>query len=373
MIAPFSIASPQTMLFGRGTAQQAVGRIARFGQHALVVHGRDPARADWLTRALTAAGVKVSTIACPREPTLPMLEAALTAARSSIPDVVVGLGGGAVLDMAKALAALIPTSAHPLDHLEIVGKGLPLTIDPLPFVAIPTTSGTGAEVTKNAVIDAPEHRRKVSLRDDRMMARVAIIDPALTDGLPRGVTLASGLDAIVQVIEPYLSHRANPYTDALARSAIPTGLVAIRTLMQAEDAQARDAMSWVSLCGGLCLANAGLGAVHGFAGVIGGLTGAAHGAICGALLPHVLRMNACLMGPSDRMDEVLAHIDAHFGSLNGFQTWIHTAGLPHLDAMGVAAADHAAIATAALDASSMKANPVRPAVADLIAVLEAAA
>lgn len=372
MSAAFSIITPPVILFGRGVAAQAVPRIAGFGARVLVVHGRDATRAGWLIDGLTHAGAVTMAVACPREPTLPMLDAALLQLRPGAPDVVVGLGGGAVLDFAKALSALLPTDAAPLDHLEVVGRGLPLTSEPLPFVAIPTTAGTGAEVTKNAVIDVPEHRRKVSLRDDRMMARLAVVDPALTDGLPRAVTLASGLDAVVQVIEPWLSSRSNPYADALARAAIPAGLSALRRLMRGEDAAARDSMAWVSLCGGLCLANAGLGAVHGFAGVIGSLTGAPHGAICGTLLPHVLRMNARIMGPSPRMDDVLAWIAGEFGTLDGFEGWMHDAGLPRLSALGVVAADHQAIAMAARDASSMKANPVPPEVADLVAALAAA-
>lgn len=372
MTAAFSIVTPPVILFGRGVAAQAALRIAGLGTQVLVVHGHDARRAAWLLDALRQAGAETTTVACPREPTLAMLEQALMRLRPLAPEVVVGLGGGAVLDFAKALSALLPTLSPPLDHLEVVGKGLPLSHPPLPFVAIPTTAGTGAEVTKNAVIDVPDHRRKVSLRDDRMMARLAIVDPGLTDGTPRGVTLASGLDAVVQVIEPYLSARANPYTDALSQAAIPTGLDALRRLMTAEDALSRDRMAWVSLTGGLCLANGGLGAVHGLAGVIGGLTGAAHGAICGTLLPHVLRMNARLLGSSLRMDAVMAMIAAAFGSLDGMERWMHDAGLPRLSALGVATADHDAIAAASLDASSMKANPVRPAVADLIGVLGAA-
>jgi hypothetical protein len=301
-----------------------------------------------------------------------MLEDAVARARCFRAEVVLSVGGGAVIDLGKAVAALVPGEGAAPDHLEVVGRGLPLTMDPLPFVAVPTTAGTGAEVTKNAVIGVPAHRRKVSLRDDRMVARVAVIDPALTDGTPRAVTLASGLDAVVQVIEPYLCSRANPFTDALAVAAIPEGLSALKQLMAAEDPGARDRMAWVSLCGGLCLANSGLGAVHGLAGVIGGLAGAAHGAICGALLVPVLRMNARLIGPSARMDRVMGWIAGAHGSPDGFAGWMRDAGLPPLSALGIAASDHHAIAGAALDASSMKANPVAPGVADLVDCLEAA-
>jgi len=358
----FAIRQPPRILFGRDQAMQAIPAVVAMGRHAFVVHGRDLSRAAWLAHGLRREGIAVTTHACDREPTLPMLESAVAAARGA--NVVVSLGGGAAIDLGKAVAALVPAPGPAMDHLEVVGRGLPLAADPLPFVALPTTAGTGAEVTRNAVIDVPAHRRKVSLRDDRMVARLAVIDPALTDGCPRGVTLASGLDALVQVIEPYLCTRANAYTDALCRPAIPQAVRALRRLMQGEDRDARDAIAWVSLCGGLALANAGLGAVHGLAGVIGGLTGAAHGAICGALLPHVLRANAA----APRMAEVLAAL----GNLSEFEHWMHGAGLPRLSALGLRAADHPAVAEAALAASSMKANPVPLAAADLAAILHAA-
>jgi len=356
----FSITAPPRILFGRGEAAKAPALIRAFGARGLVVHGANPARAAWLVGAL---GQEVLTLGCRGEPTLADLAAALTDARAHRPDWVVALGGGAALDLGKALAALIPASGNPLDHLEGVGNGLPLTAEPLPFVAIPTTAGTGAEVTKNAVIAV--EGRKVSLRDDRMVARLAIIDPALTDGCPWPVTLASGLDAVVQVIEPYVSVKATPYTDALARPAIGMGLSALQRLQVAEDPNARDQMAWVSLCGGLALANAGLGAVHGLAGVIGGMTGAAHGAICGALLGPVLTENrAATTGLARvRLDEVCSVLAGVLGTRvadapRAVQAWAQGAGLPGLAALGLDAVRHGAVAAAALRASSMKGNPV---------------
>ncbi len=369
MITPFTIAQPNRIRFGRGEARATLSEIAAMGSHAFVVHGRNPDRAVWLIAGLRAAGIAVTPHICPREPTLPMLEEAVAAAKGA--DLVIGLGGGAVIDLAKAVAALIPAPGAAMDHLEVVGRGLPLTADPLTFVAIPTTAGTGAEVTKNAVIDVPEHRRKVSLRDDRMIADLAIVDPALTDHCPKPVTLASGLDAVVQVMEPYLSTRANLYTDALCRSAIPMGLSALRRLMEAEDAGARDRMAWVSLCGGLALANGGLGAVHGLAGPVGGMTGAAHGAICGTLLPHVLRMNA-VRAPSERIAAVMGWIAETFGGVDQIEDWIHGEGLPRLSELGLGAADHGKVAEAALASSSMKTNPAALDAADLRTILEKA-
>ena len=378
MIAPFQLLLPGRILFGRGEAAKTAGLAAGFGPRVLLVHGRDAARAAWLLADLNRAGCGVHALICAKEPDLPMLEAALAKARVFAPDVVIGLGGGAVLDLAKALAGLIPATGKVLDHLEGVGQGLPLSQNPLPFVAVPTTSGTGAEATKNAVIDVPAQRRKVSLRDDRMMARLAIVDPALTDGCPRGVTLSSGLDALTQVIEPYLCNRANPATDALARAAIPMALAALPALMQGEDSGARDAMAWVSLSGGLALANAGLGAVHGLAGVIGGVTGAAHGAICGTLLPFVIAANRAAMpaGPvAERLAEVDAMLSTAFGGGSGtdaLHRWSRRNGLPGLAALGLDAKDHGSVAAAAAGASSMKANPVVLSEAVLQAILRAA-
>ncbi|MFN3993022.1 MAG: iron-containing alcohol dehydrogenase [Tabrizicola flagellatus] len=370
----FAITQPGRILFGRGEAAKAPGLIRAFGARVLVVHGANPARAAWLIAAL---GPETLALPCAGEPSLADLESALATARAHRPDCVVAVGGGAALDLGKALAALIPAPSGPLDHLEVVGKGRPLTADPLPFVAIPTTAGTGAEVTKNAVIAV--EGRKVSLRDDRMVAWLAIVDPALTDGCPREVTLASGLDAVTQVIEPYVSVKATPYTDALARPAIGPGLAALIRLMQDEDVAARDRMAWTSLCGGLALANAGLGAVHGFAGVIGGMTGAAHGAICGALLGPVLAVNRAAAGGQARarLDEVCSVLAEVLGSSEAeapaaLQAWAWAEGLPGLAALGVADEDHAGIAAAAMSASSMKGNPVALTEAQLRDILAAA-
>lgn len=371
---PFGITAPGRILFGRGEAAKAPALIRAFGSRGIVVHGSNPARAAWLVEAL---GPETLALPCAGEPTLSDLETALTEARAHGPDWVCAFGGGAALDLGKALAALIPAPNGPMEHLEVVGKGLPLKAEPLPFIAMPTTAGTGAEVTKNAVIGLPDVGRKVSLRDERMVARLAIVDPALTDGCPKAVTLASGLDAVTQVIEPYVSVKATAYTDALSRPAIGQGIEALMRLMRDEDADARDQLAWVSLCGGLSLANAGLGAVHGFAGVIGGMTGAAHGAICGALLGPVLAANreASTGAARERLEMVCGILAGALGSTTAeapaaLQAWAWAEGLPGLAALGVTEAQHADIVTAAKAASSMKGNPVILTDKTLRAVLE---
>jgi alcohol dehydrogenase class IV len=310
------------------------------------------------------------------EPSLPDLHAGLQSARDTAPDCVIAVGGGSVIDLGKALAALLPQAHPPLSYLEGVGDGRRLEANPLPFVALPTTSGTGAEVTKNAVIGVPEKGRKVSLRDDRMMPDLVCVDPTLTDGCPPSVTLASGLDAITQVIEPYISARANPLTDAICRAAIPTGLRALRLLLQREDPAARDDMAYVSLSGGMALANAGLGAVHGLAGVIGGKTGLAHGMICGRLLVPVLEQNLLELratgGDTHKIDAVQAMLATELETpadkaFSGLQDWIDAAGLPHLPQ--VSSTSRHAWAVEAQTASSMKGNPVALSVTQLEAII----
>ncbi|SIO37117.1 hypothetical protein SAMN05444722_1725 [Rhodovulum sp. ES.010] len=375
----FEILMPSRIVFGRGTATGAGPRIAAMGRRVLLVRGGSVPFADRLISDLQAEGAAVLPVRGRGEPDLPGLEAALGEARAFVPEAVVAIGGGAVIDLGKALAALIPSGRPPLDHLEVVGQGLPLAAPPLPFAALPTTAGTGAEATKNAVIGVPAHGRKVSLRDDRMVPALALVDPALTDGCPRDVTLASGLDALTQVIEPYISVRANAFTDALCRDAIPRGIAALLRLMQAEDASARDEMAHVSLVGGIALANAGLGAVHGLAGVIGGRHGLAHGAICGRLLVPVLRANRAALagsgGQTGRIDEVIAWLAAAFGGahkdgLDRFAAWIDAAGLPRLAEMADRPLEADFLARDAEQASSMKANPIalsRTTLAEIVA------
>lgn len=380
MFPSFSLRVPKDIRFGRGIAIQAVPEIASMGARLLVVHGADSARAAWLIDGLRAAGCEVLGVTCLGEPDLEMLQESVAQARDFCPDAVVACGGGATLDLGKAVAALVPEVHPPMDYLEVVGTGRVLEGTPLPFIAIPTTAGTGAEATKNAVIGVPEHRRKVSLRDDRMLARLVIVDPSLTDNCPRHITLASGLDACVQVIEPFLCQRANPVTDALCSRAIPAGLDALAWLMKEDSPLARDALAWVSLTGGIALANAGLGAVHGLAGPLGGVTEAPHGALCGRLLPPVLDayLRAGLGQAEDsRLPWVLSEIHEalEIGPRHDGRTleeWLDDQYLPRLGAMGLDPADIEGVAEAAQSSSSMKASPVMLSTDQLQDVLNAA-
>ncbi|UOA34201.1 Long-chain-alcohol dehydrogenase 1 (plasmid) [Sulfitobacter sp. DSM 110093] len=359
-LAPFGFATAGHIRFGRGVAAEAVTAAGRYGRQVLLLRGSSVAWVDDLARALTATGCNVTQVRRSGEPSVEDVRAAVLAGRGA--DVVLGVGGGAVIDLAKAAAALIPSDCDVMEHLEVVGAGKPLKADPLPMIAIPTTSGTGAEVTKNAVISVPESARKVSLRDDRMLPRLALVDPALTDGAPRGVTLGSGLDALVQVIEPYLSSKANPLSDALCRAAIPQGIAALKRLAAGEDPVARDAMAYISLSGGLALANAGLGAVHGLAGVIGGQFGAPHGVICGRLLGPVLAANSDMLGSSARFSEVQTWLAEGFdlpetGTFNALADLLDEWEVDRLNRWISQDADLSKTAREAATSSSMRANP----------------
>jgi hypothetical protein len=372
----FDILTAGRVVFGRGRASEAASAIRASGARVLLLRGSH-AVADRLAAELRVLGTEVEEIRQTGEPLLDDLDAVVARGRERRVDVVAALGGGSAIDTGKAAAALIPAPYPAMTYLEVVGEGRPLDVTPLPFIALPTTAGTGAEVTKNAVIGVPSHGRKVSLRDDRMLADLAIVDPALTDHAPRGVTLASGLDAVTQVIEPYLSCRATPFTDALCRDAIPRGLKALSCLMRHEEEAARDDLALSSLFGGLALANAGLGAVHGFAGVLGGATGAPHGALCGRLLPGVLRANARAVagegGDLTRHHEVASWIGAALDEtgdpIDLLEARIDAWGLPRLAAMGVEAFEVAALAEASRGSSSMRGNPVPLGLATLEAIL----
>ena len=288
----FEFATAARIVFGAGTVREIPSAAAAFGRRALVVTGGSAERAAPLVRGLQSAGVECVSFAAAGEPTVELIRAGAHRLREERCEFVIAFGGGSALDTGKALAALASNPGDPLDYLEVIGRGQPLRNASAPLIAIPTTAGTGSEVTRNAVLGAPEQRVKASLRSAGMLPRLAVVDPELSLSLPRPVTASTGLDALTQLIEPYVSPRANPITDGFcvdgmlrAASALP------RAWNDGADLEARTAMSWAAVLGGLALANAGLGVVHGFAAPIGGMFPAPHGAACAAILPHGMAVN----------------------------------------------------------------------------------
>jgi len=302
----FEFATAGRIIFGPGVLQEA-GLIARtLGKRALIVTGQNTARANRLLALLSEQGVSSVCFAIRGEPTIEAVRTGVEQARAKGCDLVVGFGGGSAVDGAKAIAALLTNPGDVFDYLEVIGGGQPLSQQPTPYIAIPTTAGAGAEVTRNAVLASPEHHVKVSLRSVMLLPRLALVDPELTYDLPPPITASTGLDALTQVIEPFVSIRANPMTDSICREGMRRVARSLRRAFETgHDIAAREDISVASLFGGLALANAALGAVHGFAAPLGGMFPAPHGAICAALLPFVMEVNLRAVQSRAAASEVL--------------------------------------------------------------------
>jgi alcohol dehydrogenase class IV len=378
----FEFATFGQLVFGEGCLQQA-GTLARpWGQRALVVTGSRLDSARPLVALLRRAGIESEVFDTSGEPSLDTIRHGLAAARASSVDMIIGLGGGSPVDAAKAIAGLATNPGEITDYLEIVGPNRPLTEAPLPWMAIPTTAGTGAEATRNAVLSVPERGLKVSLRSPRLLARIVLLDPILTYSMPGDVTAASGLDALTQLIEAYVCVRANPLTDALCAQGIPQAATALpRAFADPGDRSARSAMCLASLWSGMALANAGLGAVHGFASPIGGRFSAPHGAICAALLAPVIEGNLRALRDRQPDSPALARYTQIAQWLTGnaaaqpddavrrVRSLVAELRIAPLSAFGVTPDSFDDLVALASAASSMKANPIVLTTDELKAVL----
>ncbi|MGD0649982.1 MAG: iron-containing alcohol dehydrogenase [Verrucomicrobiia bacterium] len=390
----FDFATAALIVFGAGRLRE-VGAMAReLGRRAFVVTGSSTERAKPLLAALASHDVESVTFPVAGEPTTEVVQRGTQSAREQRCELVIGFGGGSAIDTAKAVAALLTNGGDLLDYLEVIGKGKPLAKPSAPYVAIPTTAGTGSEVTRNAVLGSPDHRVKVSLRSPLMLPRVALVDPELTYDLPREVTASTGLDALTQLIEAFVSNRANPMTDALCREGIRRVARSLRPAYETTDdppslelrrtgASAREDMSLAALFSGLALANAGLGAVHGFAAPIGGMFHAPHGAVCATLLPHVMEVNlralrarqprtAVRGKPESEALRRYEEIDRVFGG--EAIAWIHetcrSMKIPPLSKYGVREKDFPVLVEKAAIASSMRRNPITLTPDELCEILE---
>jgi len=368
----FEFATAGRIVFGEGTALDAAPAAARMGTRALLVTGATGERAKPLEAALAASGLAVIPFRVAGEPTIELIRQGAEFARGERCNLTIALGGGSAIDAGKALAAMLTNAGEPLDYLEVIGRGQPLVHASAPFIAIPTTSGTGSEVTRNAVLASPERRVKASLRSPHMLPRLALVDPELSAGLPRPLTAATGLDALTQLIEPYVSSRANPMTDMFCVEGMRRAALALpRAWEDGGDREARREMAWASLLGGLALANAGLGAVHGFAAPIGGRFPAPHGAACAAVLPHAMEINVEALRRRAPDSAALTRY-AEIGRLltrrpqaeaeDGVR-WVaalcRKLEIPGLLAYGVSEGDADALVEGAARASSMQANPIK--------------
>ena len=366
----FEFATAGRIRFGAGVAREVMPAAIALGGRALVLTGASDASQE---RAMRLVGsLLFAPFPVEGEPTIEMVRAGTAMARQAGCEVVIAIGGGSAIDAGKAMAAMLANPGDPLDYLEVIGRGQPLANPSAPFIAVPTTAGTGSEVTRNAVLASPEHRVKASLRGAGMLPRLAVVDPELTLELPPAVTASTGLDALTQLIEPYVSAKASPLTDALCVDGIRRAARALpRVWANPYDLEARTEMCLASLYGGLALANAGLGAVHGFAAPIGGMFPAPHGAVCAAVLPHAMAVNLAALRrrePESRAVERYRQIAALLTGLPDAAAadgvaWVadlcRRLRIPPLRTYGVGAADIETLVEKAAQASSMKANPLR--------------
>jgi alcohol dehydrogenase class IV len=375
----FEFATATRIIFGPGTISETAALSGEMGKRAFVVTGSTNLRAEPLLELLGKQGIDYLTFNISGEPTTTIAAEAVQAARQAESDLVISIGGGSVLDTGKVVAAMLTNSGRLEDYLEVVGAGKPLIKNSAPHIAIPTTAGTGAEVTRNAVLGVPEHRVKVSMRSPFMLPRIAVVDPVLTYSMPPAVTAGTGLDALTQLLEVYVSGKANPLTDGICREGLMRAGRSLRRAYEAcpersrrdgNDRDAREDMALASLFSGLGLANARLGAVHGFAGPLGGMYSAPHGVICARLLPFVMEANVNALRQRDPTSPALAKYDEAARLLTGSSsakaadavTWVRELCLalkvPSLARFGIKQQDFETIAAKAKESSSMKGNPI---------------
>lgn len=376
----FTFATAGRTIFGLGRVRLLPELVAGFGERPFVCVGSDPARTRDITDRLPEARL------CPvtGEPTVEVVRAAVAQAREHRADVVVGLGGGAVLDTAKMVAALAANPGDILDYVEVIGAGRTLTHHPLPCLAVPTTAGTGSEVTANGVVGSPVHGVKVSLRSPSMVPVVALVDPELTVGCPPAVTASSGLDALTQCLEPFVSPHGTPLTDLLCAEGLRRAAAGLRRAhADGHDLPARSDMSLAALLSGMALANAKLGAVHGLAGPIGGMVDAPHGAVCAAVLVATCRANIAALRRDDPTHLSLARYAEAGRLLTGHEStealldWlgetVAVLRVPGLTALGLGPERYREACVKAAASSSMKGNPIRLEAEELLEVLQASA
>jgi alcohol dehydrogenase class IV len=381
----FEFATASRIVFGPGTAGGIGREAAALGRRAFVLTGADPQRAWPLLRGLENHHVMHAEFRVAQEPTTDLVaEAAREAGRRDC-DLVIGIGGGSVIDAGKAVAALLANGGDLLLYLEVVGEGRPLQRPSVPCIAVPTTAGTGAEVTRNAVLDSPAHKVKVSMRSPFMLPRLALVDPELTCSMPPGLTAATGLDALTQLLEAFVGRNASPLTDGLCREGLRRAARSLfRAFTDGGDRQAREDMCLASLCGGLALANARLGAVHGIAGPFGGTFRAPHGAVCGRLLPFVAAANIRALRERAPGDPALERFmeaariftgDAGAAAEAGaawLQALCERLEVPALSIYGFAGEHAPDLIAGSIRSSSMKGNPIDLTARELERILEQA-
>jgi alcohol dehydrogenase class IV len=382
MTLNFEFITPTRILVGEGKALDAARLAKEFGDPALVITGSSTGRIGFLLDAISVNGIKTYVYPIKNEPTIELIQLGVEFGQENKCQVIIAIGGGSVLDAAKAISVLMTNDGDIYDYLEVIGKGKNISRQGVPLITIPTTAGTGAEVTRNAVIGSPQHHIKVSLRSPYMLAKIAIIDPSLSYSMSRSVTASTGMDALTQLIEPFVSNQANPLTDALCKEGMHrVGRSLMRVYQDGDDREARVDMALASLMSGLALANAKLGVVHGFASVIGGMLDAPHGAICARLLPPAISVNVAAIQSRNTSPDILARFDQIAQILTNRPdtvardgvAWVENLGsfleIPPLSQYGLTKDDFPLVIEKTTVASSTKGNPIMLTAAEMESIL----
>ncbi len=378
----FEFATANRILFGPGTLAEVPGIAALEGQRVFVVTDSQE-RCAILLEGLAEMGLSVSLFLVENEPDIENVIMATRIAKEYDCHLIIGFGGGSTLDTGKTTAALMTNPGNPLDYLEVIGAGRTLENPSKTYIAIPTTAGTGSEVTRNAVITVPKNRIKVSLRSPYLLPKIAVIDPELTYSLPPPITASTGMDALTQLIEPFVCNTPTPLTDALCRDGITRAARSLHISYEcAWDANARQDMALASLFGGMALANARLGAVHGMANLIGGMSFAPHGAICARLLPLVMETNLHALRTRQPDSPFLSRYTEMARLLTGDENasadtgviWIwklcQALDIRPLKEYGLKPEDFPALVEKSQKANSMRGNPISLTDIELMTVLE---
>ncbi|HPF51304.1 MAG TPA: iron-containing alcohol dehydrogenase [Draconibacterium sp.] len=363
----FSFATATRIVFGEESLRTVPGIEIVREKAVLLVTGSKLERAQKLLD-LFPPGTQIHFYQVDGEPTIQMVDGGVSLARETGCEVVIGLGGGSVIDAAKAIAAMVPNPGELLDYLEVIGKGKALVAKPLPCIAIPTTAGTGAEVTKNSVIKSLENHVKVSLRSDYMYPMVAVVDPLLMHSMPSELTASTGVDALTHLMETFVSNQANPFIDMICREGLKRVSRSLLTAFHdGKNCEARADMAMAGMLGGMALANVKLGAVHGFAGPMGGMFPIPHGTVCASLMSATMEMNIeALTENNGNLSKYTELAQILTGSslakaedgIVWAETLIRELGIPPLSSFEITENDFPELVAKAKVSSSMKGNPV---------------
>lgn len=381
----FEFATASRIIFGAGTIQQVAPFASELGKNAFIITGSSIERAESLLDILKSENVLSEVFKISQEPTIEITLEGINHARRTNCDMVIGIGGGSVIDAGKAIAALLTNQGDLVDYLEVIGNGKKFDNPSAPYIAIPTTAGTGAEVTKNAVLASQKHKVKISMRSNFMLPKLAVVDPELTYSMPPEITASTGLDAFTQLLEAFVSNKANPITDGICREGLSRVARSLEVAYkEGKNKLAREDMSLASLFGGLALTNAKLGAVHGFAGPLGGLFSAPHGVICAKLLPFVMETNVLALQEREPENSILHKFDevakiatsrCSANASDGVE-WIQQLceklNIPPLSKYGLREEDIQIIVEKSKNASSMKGNPIELMEEELTEILKKA-